>query len=216
MMFLRRPRNIGVLILLCVSGRRAVCCHTSIKILLLFYFLPKLQAAQSSPPAHAQHGLERKPPMDYPLCALRRGWWRGERTCFHRDILTKTGTEREQRSGFAAPLCLALHLYCFWFFYLFFICLYFPASVGDREMFAELLCSAVALVLYVNTLGADFCYDDRYLSEWMTSSPMLLLSLSPRHLPIYTLRVLYKGILTCSLSLCCHNFQWTATATVCL
>ncbi|XP_060892676.1 protein O-mannosyl-transferase TMTC2 [Labrus mixtus] len=27
-------------------------------------------------------------------------------------------------------------------------------------MFAELLCSAVALVLYVNTLGADFCYDD--------------------------------------------------------
>lgn len=30
------------------------------------------------------------------------------------------------------------------------------------EMFAELLCGAVALVLYVNTLGADFCYDDRY------------------------------------------------------
>lgn len=27
-------------------------------------------------------------------------------------------------------------------------------------MIAELLCSAVALVLYVNTLGADFCYDD--------------------------------------------------------
>ena len=36
-------------------------------------------------------------------------------------------------------------------------------------MFAELLCGAVALVLYVNTLGADFCYDDRYLlvlNEW--------------------------------------------------
>lgn len=29
-------------------------------------------------------------------------------------------------------------------------------------MFAEVLCGAVALVLYVNTLGADFCYDDRY------------------------------------------------------
>ncbi|CAB1423752.1 unnamed protein product [Pleuronectes platessa] len=28
-------------------------------------------------------------------------------------------------------------------------------------MFAELLCGTVALVLYVNTLGADFCYDDR-------------------------------------------------------
>ncbi|KAK2841981.1 hypothetical protein Q5P01_012181 [Channa striata] len=27
-------------------------------------------------------------------------------------------------------------------------------------MLAELLCGAVALVLYVNTLGADFCYDD--------------------------------------------------------
>ncbi|XP_019959202.2 protein O-mannosyl-transferase TMTC2 [Paralichthys olivaceus] len=27
-------------------------------------------------------------------------------------------------------------------------------------MFAELLCGAVALLLYVNTLGADFCYDD--------------------------------------------------------
>lgn len=29
-------------------------------------------------------------------------------------------------------------------------------------MIAELLCSAVALVLYVNTLDADLCYDDRY------------------------------------------------------
>ncbi|XP_062318267.1 protein O-mannosyl-transferase TMTC2 [Osmerus eperlanus] len=27
-------------------------------------------------------------------------------------------------------------------------------------MIAELVCSAVALVLYINTLGADFCYDD--------------------------------------------------------
>lgn len=33
--------------------------------------------------------------MDYPLCALGRGgWWRGDRTCFHTGILTKTGTER--------------------------------------------------------------------------------------------------------------------------
>ena len=31
-------------------------------------------------------------------------------------------------------------------------------------MFAELVSSAVALLLYVNTLDADFCYDDRYLS----------------------------------------------------
>ncbi|RXN18628.1 transmembrane and TPR repeat-containing 2-like protein [Labeo rohita] len=28
-------------------------------------------------------------------------------------------------------------------------------------MIAELVCSAVALLLYVNTLDADFCYDDR-------------------------------------------------------
>ncbi|CAF98854.1 unnamed protein product [Tetraodon nigroviridis] len=32
-------------------------------------------------------------------------------------------------------------------------------------MFAEALCVVVALVLYVNTLGADFCYDDRYLDD---------------------------------------------------
>ncbi|CDQ95900.1 unnamed protein product [Oncorhynchus mykiss] len=29
-------------------------------------------------------------------------------------------------------------------------------------MITELVCSAVALVLYLNTLNADFCYDDRY------------------------------------------------------
>ncbi|AWP08803.1 putative transmembrane and TPR repeat-containing protein 2-like [Scophthalmus maximus] len=32
-------------------------------------------------------------------------------------------------------------------------------------MFAEVLCGAVALLLYVNTLGADFCYDDRVKLE---------------------------------------------------
>lgn len=43
-----------------------------------------------------------------------------------------------------------------------------------REMFAEVLCGAVALVLYVNTLGADFCYDDRYFG-WMndTNPPVI-------------------------------------------
>lgn len=30
------------------------------------------------------------------------------------------------------------------------------------EMIVELVCSAVALLLYMNTLSADFCYDDRY------------------------------------------------------
>ena len=32
-------------------------------------------------------------------------------------------------------------------------------------MIAELVCGVVAVLLYVNTLGADFCYDDRYLNE---------------------------------------------------
>lgn len=72
-----------------------------------------------------------------------------------------------------ATRCLALHLslFIFQFFLVFlFFCLFIrsvipPACVRDREMFAELLCGAVALVLYVNTLGADFCYDDRYLCE---------------------------------------------------
>lgn len=152
--------------------------------------------------------------MDYPLCALRRGWWRGERTCFHRDTLTKTGTEREQRSGFAASPCLALHLYYFVliYFFLFFFCFYSPSCVGEREMFAELLCGAVALVLYVNTLGADFCYDDRYLGEWMTSSPLRYYQHCLHHISS-SVRVLSKAILMCSHSSCCHNSQWTASAT---
>ncbi|KAI4887485.1 hypothetical protein NFI96_017745 [Prochilodus magdalenae] len=32
-------------------------------------------------------------------------------------------------------------------------------------MITELVCSAVALVLYVNTLDADFCYDDRHVGK---------------------------------------------------
>lgn len=36
------------------------------------------------------------------------------------------------------------------------------AEVGrSGEMIAELVSSALGLVLYLNTLGADFCYDDR-------------------------------------------------------
>ncbi|XP_034032961.1 protein O-mannosyl-transferase TMTC2 [Thalassophryne amazonica] len=38
-------------------------------------------------------------------------------------------------------------------------------------MFAEVLCGAVALVLYVNTLSADFCYDD---SRAIKTNPDLL------------------------------------------
>ena len=30
------------------------------------------------------------------------------------------------------------------------------------EMITEAACGAAAALLYVNTLGADFCYDDRY------------------------------------------------------
>ena len=35
------------------------------------------------------------------------------------------------------------------------------AATGG-EMSAELVSSALGLALYLNTLGADFCYDDRY------------------------------------------------------
>ena len=49
-------------------------------------------------------------------------------------------------------------------------------------MFAEVLCVAVALVLYVNTLGADFCYDDRYL-EARVASRHTLLSSAPKLWP---------------------------------
>lgn len=48
-----------------------------------------------------------------------------------------------------------------------------------REMFAEVLCGAVALVLYVNTLGADFCYDDRYFGWMNDTNPLVILPFTP-------------------------------------
>lgn len=38
-------------------------------------------------------------------------------------------------------------------------------------MFTELVCTAVAVGLYLNTLDADFCYDDRYVQ--LPTSPSL-------------------------------------------
>lgn len=35
------------------------------------------------------------------------------------------------------------------------------AGAPAGEMIAELVSSALGLALYLNTLGADFCYDDR-------------------------------------------------------
>lgn len=35
------------------------------------------------------------------------------------------------------------------------------AAAAGGEMIAELLSSALGLALYLNTLSADFCYDDR-------------------------------------------------------
>lgn len=75
---------------------KAVRCHTFTKRCSCFILCPTPSRIKSSP-AQTQHGLERKRAMDYPLCALQRGWWGGggRRTCFRRDMLTKTGTERE-------------------------------------------------------------------------------------------------------------------------
>lgn len=78
-----------------------------------------------------------------------------------------------------------------------------PACVGDTEMFAEVLCVAVALVLYVNTLGADFCYDDRYLDEWVASRHMLLSS-APNKWPLDTWIRHNSGYSSCFL-----NSRWT-------
>jgi len=36
------------------------------------------------------------------------------------------------------------------------------SAAAGGEMSAELVSSALGLALYLNTLGADFCYDDRY------------------------------------------------------
>lgn len=196
----------------CVCGRRAaagsVLCLSHIHRLR---FKDTLQDKElhSAEPAWVRR---RRQPMACPLCTLDRGWWGQKWTCFHRDILTKTETEGEQRPGSAVSFSLSpsastsvplsiLFSSCFFFFFFFFFifpifCLYSPA-VSDTEMFAELLCGAVALVLYVNTLGADFCYDDRYLGEWVTSSSGLS---SQQHSSDAWLQ-----------SLCRSNSEWAAS-----
>lgn len=142
--------------------------------------------------------------MDYPLCALRRGWWRGERTCFHRDILTKTGTEREQRSRFAASPCLALHLYYFFLFIYLFFLVFIPPRVLERERCLQNCCAAPWLWSCMSTLWAP-------ISATMTGTWVNEWHLAPcyyRHCLHYispSIRVLYKGILMCSHSSCCHN-----------
>lgn len=90
-----------------------------------------------------------------------------KRTCFRGDILTKTATERDETHRDFLLFCLFASSSFFLLFFLFILFFYYPpiACVLVTEMFAELLCGAVALVLYVNTLGADFCYDDRYHSD---------------------------------------------------
>lgn len=102
------------------------------------------------------------------------------------------------RVYFCPPFHFVFFLFFFLLFFLIFpiFCLYSPA-VSDTEMFAELLCGAVALVLYVNTLGADFCYDDRYLGEWVTSSSGLS---SQQHSSDAWLQ-----------SLCRSNSEWAAS-----
>lgn len=122
--------------------------------------------------------------MDYPLCALQRGWWGGENGLVFAETSWQRRGLRGTRNRDSLLLCVSLCI-----FLIFFIFFSFPSlfsfvfvSISPRaceaEMFAELLCGAVALVLYVNTLGADFCYDDRYLSEWMTSKRTVLYPLA--------------------------------------
>lgn len=116
-----------------------------------------------SSPAQTQHGLKTWPRSDYSVCALGRGWWRGGNDLFSQWHPDKDGDREGTHTGISAGLfgstSLLLHLFI-WSLLSFSP----PACVGDTEMFAEVLCVVVALVLYVNTLGADFCYDDRYLT----------------------------------------------------
>jgi len=113
----------------------------------------------------------------------RGGWCREggaraaeRRTCLRRDTLTKTGDWERNRDSLSRSSALSYFI-CVLFF--FSSSSSFPphACVRGREMFAELLCGAVALVLYVNTLDADFCYDDRY-SCWMNDVQLRAASLA--------------------------------------
>lgn len=139
-----------------------------------------------SSPAQTQHGLETWPRSDYSLCALDRGWWRGGTDLFSQWHPDKDGDWEGTHIGISAGLSRATSL----LFHLFIWSSFFgpfcpPPCVGSTEMFAEALCVAVALVLYANTLGADFCYDDRYLDEWVASSHMLPSS-APHKCPVHT------------------------------
>lgn len=155
-----------------------------------------------SSPAQTQHGLNTWPRSDYSLCALGRGWWRGETDLFSQWHPDKDGDWEGTHTGISAGLfgstSSLFHLFI-WSFLSFSP----PACVGDTEMFAEVLCVAVALVLYVNTLGADFCYDDRYLDEWVASRPMLLSS-APNKCPLDTWIRHNSGYSSCFL-----NSYWT-------
>lgn len=137
-----------------------------------------------SSPAQTQHGLETWPRSDYSLCALGRGWWRGAPDLFSQWHPDKDGdwegTHIEISAGLSRSTSLLFHVFIWSIFW--------PSPlprVLETEMFAEALCVAVALVLYVNTLGADFCYDDRYLDEWVALSDMFLSS-TPNKCPLHT------------------------------
>lgn len=98
------------LILLRVREACCVCCHSSTKRCSCFISCPTLGGIKSSR-AQTQHGLERKPPMDYPLCALQRGWWGGENGLVFAETSWQRRGLRGTRNRDSLLLCVSLCIF---------------------------------------------------------------------------------------------------------
>lgn len=197
-----------------VSGRRAVRCHTSTRRCSSSLFPAQTPRRIKQLSSSGSTWVRKKATYGLSTLCTSARMMEGGTDLFSQRHPDKDGDWEGTEIGIR---CFSLSrfaslLFCIDLLFLFCFCFYSPSCVGEREMFAELLCGAVALVLYVNTLGADFCYDDRYLGEWMTSSPSRYYQHCLHHISP-SVRVLSKAILMCSHSSCCHNSQWTASAT---
>lgn len=143
--------------------------------LLCFIFCLSAPSRIKSSPAAAQHGLERQRPMDYPLCALRRGWWGEKRTCFRKDILTKTGTEREPRPGIR---CFSLPRFASFIFLLFFLFLFSCYFLCGTEKCLQNCCAAPWLWSCMSTLWAPISATMTGTTGWMNDiQPHVITSL---------------------------------------
>lgn len=139
------------LILLCVREACCVCCHRSTKRCSCFISCPTLGGIKSSR-AQTQHGLERKPPMDYPLCALQRGWWGGENGLVFAETSWQRRGLRGTRNQDSLLLCVSLCI-----FLIFFIFSHFP------------VCLVLFLLVFPRARARQKCLQNCCAAPWLWS-----------------------------------------------